>query len=424
MRRLCSAVFLFSCTGNPVYKTYVESNYPQSHFKQWNFVYPFESSTQLSLLYFSNLQGVSQGVSADIKNIFKNSIENSPDNLPAHTGNLDPYKAFLTNNNYTWGSNRNKLNMSNNFKAYREYRLGSANNTMVEGITSNYLHYIHGRNPIGKCYLSNMAGNGATNSINTVYHAWFEDGNSLWDDVRTSQFGPAPGFLSGGPNPSYTLDPCCNNFSCGISNIYCQNLLPPTMQPIQKAYLDWNKGWPQNSWQITEPAIYYQSSYILALAEKVNFQTEFPVADEKIVVNVGELYLESQSSNMIFRAESGVYYELQIDNAGVINTVVTTPVFSGSTSVETGNIRVIDNQRGVIVRSPNLQLWRLSISPQGVLQTESLSGLPSIHTKLTNGDFIINDNGNGILLQDFEGHCYQVFVTNAGKLSARIVECD
>jgi hypothetical protein len=33
-----------------------------------------------------------------------------------------------------------------------------------------------------------------------------------------------------------------------------------------KAFKDWNTGWPENSWEITEPAIYYQASYSLLLS--------------------------------------------------------------------------------------------------------------------------------------------------------------
>jgi hypothetical protein len=35
------------------------------------------------------------------------------------------------------------------------------------------------------------------------------DGSAKWERVGVSTYGPAPGFLTGGPNPSYTLDSCC-----------------------------------------------------------------------------------------------------------------------------------------------------------------------------------------------------------------------
>ena len=37
-------------------------------------------------------------------------------------------------------------------------------------------------------------------------------------------------------------------------------------QPRGKAYADFNDGWPKNSWELSEPAIYYQAAYIRLLA--------------------------------------------------------------------------------------------------------------------------------------------------------------
>ena len=42
--------------------------------------------------------------------------------------------------------------------------------------------------------------------------------------------------------------------------------MPPAGQPTQKSYKDWNTGFPQNSWEITEPGIYYQASYVRLLS--------------------------------------------------------------------------------------------------------------------------------------------------------------
>jgi hypothetical protein len=45
------------------------------------------------------------------------------------------------------------------------------------------------------------------------------------------------------------------------------SLAPPTGQPAQKSYKDWNVGWPDSSWAITEPAIYYESGYVKLLSK-------------------------------------------------------------------------------------------------------------------------------------------------------------
>jgi hypothetical protein len=39
---------------------------------------------------------------------------------------------------------------------------------------------------------------------------------------------------------------------------------------MQKSYKDWNTSWPQNSWTITEPAIYTQASYARLISQFVS----------------------------------------------------------------------------------------------------------------------------------------------------------
>jgi endoglucanase len=85
--------------------------------------------------------------------------------------------------------------------------------------------------------------------VDEIYHVWFSDGSD-WDNALTSPFGPAPGYLPGGPNASYGGD-----------------AVPPGGQPPQKSYLDWNGvAWSDTyrdqSWEITEPGIYYQSAHV------------------------------------------------------------------------------------------------------------------------------------------------------------------
>ncbi len=112
-------------------------------------------------------------------------------------------------------------------------------------------HYLHGVNPLGLVYLTNMKRAGAENSAKTLYHTWFSDGTQ-WDEISDSAPGPAPGFLVGGPNSYFSIDDT--------------SLSPPLGQPAQKSYLQFNTGWPLSSWAITEPSTGYQAKYILVLA--------------------------------------------------------------------------------------------------------------------------------------------------------------
>jgi hypothetical protein len=146
--------------------------------------------------------------------------------------------------------------------------------TTAAAAAEDYVHYMHGVNPIGLVYLTNMQRAGAENSATTVFHTWFAD-KSKWDQVSSTSPGPAPGFVPGGPNSGFSLDSCCTAPS-GDSAYHCygaseyslcsQNWNPPMGQPVQKAYLQFNSGWPAGSWPLTEPSTGYQAKYVLVLS--------------------------------------------------------------------------------------------------------------------------------------------------------------
>jgi hypothetical protein len=129
-----------------------------------------------------------------------------------------------------------------------------------------YLHYLHRANPLGTVDRSHMGTVGAENSVDQVDHSWFADGSALWDSVTSSTFGPPPGFVVGGPNPSYNWDDRCPGVSaqCGAAVP-----VPPAGQPAQKSYRDFNTSWPLNSWSVTENSNGYQTHYIRLLAQYV-----------------------------------------------------------------------------------------------------------------------------------------------------------
>jgi endoglucanase len=124
----------------------------------------------------------------------------------------------------------------------------------------DYLHYLHGANPLGQTYLSNMGAWGAETPVMKVYRVWQTE-------------AAIPGFLVGGPDPAYDWDPCCPA-SCGSpeSNAACGKapLSPPQGQPPLKSYLDFNEGWPLNSWQVSQTSTGFQAAYVRLLANFVD----------------------------------------------------------------------------------------------------------------------------------------------------------
>jgi len=269
-RKVCAAVYLYALTGTASYKTFVDANYTNIHLLQWTFAYPFEGPEQDALLYYTKTPGATASVKTAILNAYTGSMQsNNADNLPAYTNKTDAYRAWLSNNNYTWNSNQTKSKQGNMFLAMNQYSLNAANATNYTNAASGFVHYFHGVNPLSKTYLSNMANYGAENSVSQFYHAWFKDGSALWDEVGVSTYGPPPGYIPGGPNPGYALDACCPN-GCGSpsNNALClTNVTPPMGQPIQKSYKDFNNDWPLNSWTISEAGIYTNAAYVRLLSK-------------------------------------------------------------------------------------------------------------------------------------------------------------
>lgn len=284
MVQLSAAVFLYAKTGESEYRTFVEANYTKSHLKEWGWASMYEEPYHKVLLFYTKQFGVSTSVANDIINTYTNSVKSAGDHLPSYQDEADPYLAYLSTQNYTWGSNNTKGGQANIFLNMINFELDQGNENTYKAAAAGYLHYFHGLNPNNLMYLTNMEDYQGENSCQEMYHSWFGDGTA-WDD------NPPPAYVVGGPNPSYSVDGCCASNSCADLNALCNvaTLTPPFDQPTQKAYLDFNTSWPQNSWEISEPAIYYQSSYIKVLAAYVNLASPTaspaPIAGE-LKVNV------------------------------------------------------------------------------------------------------------------------------------------
>jgi endoglucanase len=267
MRKLTAACYLYALTGTASYKTYFDANVGNVHLLLWSFAYPFEGPEQDGVLYYTKIPGATASIRTQILNAFSNSMQtNNADNLPAYTNKTDAYRAWLNNGNYTWNSNQTKSKQGNMFLAMNVYTLNTVNATNYLNAASGFVHYMHGVNPNTKVFLSNMKKLGAENYVKQFYHSWFRNGSALWDENGVSTYGPAPGYIPGGPNPGYTLDPCCSG-SCSGNSACLTNVTPPLGQPIQKSYKDFNDDWPVDSWTITEAGIYTNAAYVRMLSK-------------------------------------------------------------------------------------------------------------------------------------------------------------
>ncbi|MDO6422134.1 glycoside hydrolase family 9 protein [Saccharophagus degradans] len=270
MKKLTAAIYLFALTGNSTYQQYVETHYRTTELLKHNFASAFKAELIRTLLYYAHLEGTSEQVARTITNTFTKAI-NANNGWRALTNQRDPYRAYLAD--YTWGSSSIKAAKGSMLYEQIIYSLGTQSPQQVSNAALDYIHYLHGVNPLAKVYLSNMENYGAENSVTEFYHTWFSNGSKNWDSTKTSRYGPAPGFVIGGPNPAYNWDACCPN-QCGNNN---NNALcgvappsPPFNQPAQKSYADFNTSWPLNSWEVTENSNAYQTNYLRLLSKFVN----------------------------------------------------------------------------------------------------------------------------------------------------------
>lgn len=243
---LCAAVYLFEATGDNAYLQFITANYAGTSLMTSGYWSPDYSELQDALLRYTQLPNAEQTSKAAILASVTTAATNNWNDFFGWT-EADLYRAFMPDWSYHWGSNRPKADYAT--LNLRLATLGIATPADLQRKAAEQVHYFHGVNPLGLVYLSNMYPFGADQSVNEIYHTWFADG-SIYDNALTSPNGPAPGYVVGGPNRTY-----------GNSNY-----APPYGQPAEKSYLDYNTSFPANSWEISEPAIYYQASYVRLLA--------------------------------------------------------------------------------------------------------------------------------------------------------------
>lgn len=270
-KKIRAAIYLYELTEEEIYKSFFEANYAQIHMIVWPYVYPYELEEQETLLHATKLDGISGTIKNDIISKYNSSINSSEIGWKAYDNSIDPYMGYL--DSYTWGSNNIKARQGLMYYDVLAFNLNSTRNEDAVSASENYIHYLHGVNPMNLVYLSNMYDHNAENCVNEFYHTWFKDKSALWDRVGVSTFGPAPGFLTGGPNNGYDVDVCCPD-GCGGAgnNALCtsEDITPPKGQPQQKSYKDFNTNWPLNSWSVTENSCGYQINYIRLLSKFVS----------------------------------------------------------------------------------------------------------------------------------------------------------
>ena len=262
-----AAIYLFDITNDNRFQQYLGNHLNDIKLNEiWS---NYHIMSVDALLYFTTNTNASFPLKDRILDAV-NSIATGNTNNYFEFNNLDLYRAYANDWTYHWGSNIQKSNfgiLNYNFAKYQINPSAKANYILR---AKEHLHYFHGVNPLGLVYLSNMNSLGAEKSCNQIYHAWFADDSSRWDDVLTSSFGPAPGYVPGGCNSNYNAN---------------TTLSPPHNQPLQKSYLDFNTSSPDNSWEISEPSISNQAAYVRLLAQVIGLNNDSSLSNNTFKLN-------------------------------------------------------------------------------------------------------------------------------------------
>jgi endoglucanase len=259
-----SAIYLFALTGDASYAETIAKSFKATRPMQEDRWSAYEPEQGEALLFYAALPNADSAVKSAI--VERKLQQARSLDIYGFKPELDLYGAYMRDDSFHWGHNMVRANVGNtNYDLVQQKLVKPEETATFRDRAEGLLHSFHGVNAMGLVYLTNMSAYGAEKSVNQIFHQWFRDGDPNYDDAKTSRLGPPPGYVPGGPNHQY-----CGGqegqAKCAGSRL--------RKQPLQKSYLDFNTGWdPQiehdRSWEITEPGIYYQASYVKLVSKFV-----------------------------------------------------------------------------------------------------------------------------------------------------------
>ena len=246
--QVIAAIYLYSLTGDERYAATIDAELGAMEAMKDGGFSRYRPAGGDALLFYTSLPNARPATVALVADRI-NSILEWSDALKFDP-DADLYRAHMPDLQHHWGSNLPRANTGSTNTSFVDYGYGTGDEqAQMKARAAAQLQYLHGVNPLGLVYMSNMGAFGAEESVSEMFHFWFQD-DSDYDNVSEDLFGPAPGYVTGGPN-----------------SFYSGSMTPPARQPPQKAYAEFNEADDSEpSWSITEPAIYYQSAYIRLLA--------------------------------------------------------------------------------------------------------------------------------------------------------------
>ncbi|MEO1064917.1 MAG: glycoside hydrolase family 9 protein [Actinomycetota bacterium] len=242
-----AAAYLFDLTGEARFSEYVGDHLAQTQPWTDGGFGRYDPEQTEALIHYRSLPDADSAIVARIEQRAR-EVAGFVDMYGSTERSL--YRSYLPDPQYHWGSNM--VNANTGVANLLLEQLGVGDDGSRRARAEAHLANLHGVNPVGLVYLSAMDGFGAERSVTELYHFAFGDGTPFdrvgRDREDLGGIGPAPGYVVGGPNANYSGP------AAALQG-----------RPPAASYLDWNDS-DEASWEISEPAIYYQSAYVRLLA--------------------------------------------------------------------------------------------------------------------------------------------------------------
>ncbi|RED92023.1 glycoside hydrolase family 9 protein [Marinoscillum furvescens] len=296
----CAAAYLYAVTGKEVYNEFVKNNYKSTRpwqSSEWGI---YRGNQSEAMLFYTTLSGADASTKEAILNKKTNpDLSESSHYTLVENDNLYRAKSFYSN----WGSNSLMSRQGSDIMDLVHLNLKTDKHDAYKERAQAIVNYMHGTNPFGMTYLTNMYQYGAEFSATEMWHSWFAT-NTIYDNIDGDNIGPAPGFLVGGFNSQNAKD--------AVVKIGTQTFDATTgEQATQKSYTETNDSGSQ-PWAFNEPAIYYSTSYIKLLAHFVELEQAY----HEVTATTNQLgevrgtgsYVAGDSAMVYALAEPGYYF--------------------------------------------------------------------------------------------------------------------
>lgn len=241
-----AAVHLFALTGDKKYSAVVAAKAGKTRQLSEAVWSAYDNGFAEALADYAALPGADAATAKKIKDQLAKSAA-SEDFAP--TPDRDLYRCWMPPTCYHWGSNHIRASWGISALIASRFATDPTQKAKLRQRAADMLHSFHGVNALSVVFLANMGSLGAENSLKYIYHERYGADTPFSDN-------PPPGYVVGGPNQQFG-----GNAGEGKPSVAWIK-----SQPRAKAYADFNVAWPESSWELSEPANYYQAMYIRLLA--------------------------------------------------------------------------------------------------------------------------------------------------------------